>query len=99
MDTRFDDLRERIAKAVDEGATLDDLGIGIDRIVIDTDIPVQKEYSQESKGIPYGKIFKWTLILAGIAGVSYYLGRKSILGINKPVIDSIIASDVEETVI
>lgn len=88
----FEELKRKIGEALEQGATLEDLGIGVERIVIE-DAP--EEYSQEvsGSGITFGRILKWTVILGSIALVGYYFGRKSILGIDKPLGEPLVVSE------
>lgn len=88
----FEELKRKIGEALEQGATLEDLGIGVERIVIE-DAP--EEYSQEvsGSGITFGRILKWTVILGSIALVGYYLGRKSILGVDKPLGEPLVITE------
>ena len=89
----FEELKRKIGEALEQGATLEDLGIGVERIVIE-DAP-EEEYSQEvsGSGITFGRILKWTVILGSIALAGYYLGRKSILGVDKPLGEPLVVTE------
>ena len=90
----FEDLKRKIGEALEDGASLEDLGIGVDKIVINDDTPVREECTQEiNGGITFGRILKWTVILGTFGLVGYYLGRKSILGIDKPLGEPLVVTE------
>ena len=89
----FEDLKKQIAQALEEGASLEDLGIGVERIVIEEPQVREEEVTQELRPVNFGKILKWTLILGAASLVGYHFGRKSILGVDKPLGEPLVVTE------